>query len=192
MDARQVVVAYDFSETADIALERAVELAVRSPDHVLHFVSVIDPHRGFGLEEGEHVDWRYAEKVQHELLAALKEIFAERAEGKEIHFFVHALIGNAADEILKLAEDVGADMIVIGSHGRTGLRRLLLGSVSEAVVRRAQCAVIVARPKGYEDVALEKVVEVVRPDGVHRHARPHRYSYSSSVVQTRPADWPLN
>lgn len=192
MDARQVVVAYDFSETADIALERAVELAVRAPDHVLHFVSVIDPHRGFGLEEGEHVDWRYAEKVQQELLAALKEIFAERAEGREIHFFVHALIGNAADEILKLAEDVGADMVVIGSHGRTGLKRLLLGSVSEAVVRRARCPVIVARPKAYEDVALEKVVEVTRPDGVHRHARPHRYSYSSSVVQTRPSDWPLN
>jgi nucleotide-binding universal stress UspA family protein len=192
MNAKQVVVAYDFSETADVALERAVELACRAPHHVLHFVSVIDPHRGFGLSPDEQVDYQYAEKIQQQLLARLRDIFAARSPETEVHFFVHALIGSAVGEILGLAEDVGADLIVIGSHGRTGLRRILLGSVSEAVVRNARCAVIVARPKEYEDVALETVTQIDRTGSPVRHPRPHRYSYSSSIIQTRPSAWPLH
>ncbi len=50
--------------------------------------------------------------------------------------------GPAADETLRVAEDVGADLIVLGTHGRTGLRRLLTGSVAEAVLRRAPCPVL--------------------------------------------------
>jgi nucleotide-binding universal stress UspA family protein len=182
-------VAYDFSEPADVALERAVELACRAPEHLLHFIAVIDPHRGFGLESDEKVDYRYAEKIQNELLGRLRDIFAARTTVGEVHFFVHARIGNATDEILGLAEDVGADLIVIGSHGRTGLRRLLLGSTSEQVVRNAKCPVIVARAKEYKAVQLEQVIENEHP---HKRMRPHRYSYTSSAVMSRPNDWPLN
>ncbi|MCA9680096.1 MAG: universal stress protein [Kofleriaceae bacterium] len=190
MDNKQVVVAYDFSETADLALERAVELACRAPHHILHFVTAIDPHRGLGLEPNEVVDYHYAERIQDLLTERLKNIFTARAPTTEVHFFVHARIGNAVDEILGLAEDVGADLVVIGSHGRTGLRRILLGSVSEAVVRNARCAVIIARAKEYKDVELEKVIDV--PGDHARKARPHRYSYSENRVMSRPRDWPLN
>ena len=53
--------------------------------------------------------------------------------------------GNPAEEILCAADDVGADLIVMGSHGRTGLGRLLMGSVAEAVMRRAGCPVLLAK-----------------------------------------------
>jgi nucleotide-binding universal stress UspA family protein len=53
--------------------------------------------------------------------------------------------GDAADVICKEAADRGADVIVVGTHGRTGLKRLFLGSVSEHVVRRAPCPVLVVR-----------------------------------------------
>jgi nucleotide-binding universal stress UspA family protein len=53
--------------------------------------------------------------------------------------------GDAATEIVALAEDLKADLIVMGTHGRTGLRRLALGSVAEAVLRRAPCPVLTVK-----------------------------------------------
>lgn len=193
MDTKHVVVAYDFSAPADAALDRAVALASRAPEHALHFVTVLHPTRGLGLDADVEVDYRYAEKIQQDLLTRLTEIFAATAPEKEVHFFVHVLIGDAVAEILATAEDVGADLIVVGSHGRTGVRRMMLGSISESIVRGAGCAVIVARPKSYADVALEQVVDAHPGEGDHHpRSRAHRYSYSSSVIQARPPEWPLN
>jgi nucleotide-binding universal stress UspA family protein len=185
MDAKQVVVAYDFSGTADVALERAVDIACRAPTHVLHFIAAIDPRRGIGHEPHGAIDLEYAEKVQSRLDEKLRAEFAQRAPSGEPVYFIHARIGHPIDEILGLADDVGADMIVIGSHGRTGLRRLFLGSTSEAVVRRAKCPVIVARPKGYAHIDLDKIVEVPREPG-HRHRRVH----GTGPKVVGPMQWP--
>jgi nucleotide-binding universal stress UspA family protein len=191
MQAKQVVVAYDFSEAADVALDRAVELACRAPNHVLHFVAAIDPDDGLGLEPDELVDYRYAERVQSALLERLGAIFAARAPEQSIEFFVHARIGDAVEEILDLAREIGADLIVIGTHGRTGIRRFLLGSTTEAVVRAAGCPVIVARDKEYADVRLDKVTRIER-EGPPLRIRPRRYSYTAAAIPVRPDDWPLH
>jgi universal stress protein A len=179
MNKKQVVVAYDFSEPSDVALHRAVELACRAPDHVLHFIGVLS-----------HGDYHRAESVEERLVARIRAELVDQTMGHEVEFFVHARIGNAADEILRLAEDVGAEFIVIGSHGRTGVKRLLLGSVSEAVVRGARCAVIVARAREYADVQLDKVVAV----DVKSPPRelPHRYTYSRAGTLSRSNDWPIS
>jgi nucleotide-binding universal stress UspA family protein len=191
MSTKHVVVAYDFSNPGDVALERAVELACRAPEHVLHIVTVLDPHVGLGLEPGVPIDYRYAEKLQRELLDKLHAIFTFRGPKDEVHFFVHVLIGDAVAELLATAEDLGADLVIVGSHGRTGFRRLVLGSVSEGVVRGAGCPVIVARPKSYRDVPLAEMLDTEHPLQPRR-IRPHRYSYTSSIIQTRPPEWPLN
>lgn len=188
MDTRQIVVAYDFSPEADVALERAIEIACRAPDHVLHFLTAIDPHRGVGLEANEVVTYEYAEQIAKTLGDRLAEIFAVRSPDRPIQYFVHSRIGDPVEEILDLAADFGADLIVVGSHGRTGIKRLLLGSVSEAVVRRAGCPVIVARKKRYKDVPLEKVIEV---EAHPRHVRSHQYSYAGHPTMTRPSTSPL-
>ena len=60
----------------------------------------------------------------------------------EIKFERRFLVGSPADEIVKCAAAEGADMIVMGTHGRTGVVRLLLGSVAEAILRHAQCPVL--------------------------------------------------
>jgi nucleotide-binding universal stress UspA family protein len=185
MDAKQVVVAYDFSGTADVALERAVDIACRAPAHVLHFIAAIDPRRGLGHEPHGAIDLEYAERIQARLAEKLATSFAQRTPTGEPVYFIHARIGHPIDEILGLADDVGADMIVIGSHGRTGIRRLFLGSTSEAVVRRARCPVIVARAKGYDHVDLDKIVEVPREPG-HRHRRV----FGTGPKVVGPMQWP--
>lgn len=57
----------------------------------------------------------------------------------------HVLAGSPVAEILRLAEDTGCDLIVLGTHGWTGLGRLLMGSVAEGVLRRAGCPVLTVR-----------------------------------------------
>ncbi|HEY0986374.1 MAG TPA: universal stress protein, partial [Kofleriaceae bacterium] len=103
-------------------------------------------------------------------------------------FFVHVRIGRAAEEILELARDVGADLIIVGSKGLTGVERLVIGSVAERVVREAGCTVEVARPKTYEHVELLDVSKAEHP---HHYTPPHRYTYRSSCVNLRPDEWPL-
>jgi len=187
---QHVVVAYDFSSSAEEALARAVEVACRAPQHILHVITVIDPHRGAAIEPTQHVDYAYAERIQEKVKERLTAAFAGRDAAAEVHFFVYGRIGKPVEEVLGLAQEVGADLLFIGSHGRKGIERLLLGSVSERVVREARCPVMVVRHKSYVDVELEPVVEVA---GEHRHyVRPHRYSYVDRRVETRPNNWPIS
>ena len=61
---------------------------------------------------------------------------------KTIRYEHRLLLGSAADEIVRLAAEENVNMIVIGSHGRTGLTRVLMGSVAESVTRKATCPVL--------------------------------------------------
>jgi hypothetical protein len=107
-----------------------------------------------------------------------------------VQFYVHARIGSPVAEILQLAQEVGADLIFIGSHDKTGVERLLLGSVSARVVRDAKCAVLVARPKTYGDIDL---LHVTRYEHERKpYSPPHRYTYTNRQVLLRPNDWPLS
>ena len=185
----QVVVAYDFSPSAEEALLRAIEVACRAPQHVLHVAAAIDPRQGLAISPTNHVDYPYAQKIQEMVTERLTAGFAGRKSASEVQFFVHARIGKPADEILDLAAEVGADMIFIGTHGKTGLDRLVLGSVSERVVREARCPVMVVRPKTYPERHLTHVFKFEHDCPMY--TPPHRYSYVDQRVIMRPKDWPL-
>lgn len=185
-----VVVGHDFSPSGLVALQRAVALAARAPNHVLHVLCVLDaraPLANIPADDG--VDYRYAERVQdvlaHEVRRELEAIGAET-----VHVFCYARIGKPAEEVLRLAREVGADSIILGNHDVTGLERMLLGSTSEKVVREAGCSVEIVRPKRYDDVDLLDIVEV-EPDHDHPYAPPHRYTYEDTRVNLRPNEWPL-
>jgi nucleotide-binding universal stress UspA family protein len=66
--------------------------------------------------------------------------------------------GDAVTEILGVAEETNADLIVMGTHGRTGLSRLLMGSVAEQVVRKASCPVLTVRTPFHERVASDELL----------------------------------
>ncbi|MGE0868997.1 MAG: universal stress protein [Kofleriaceae bacterium] len=188
--AVQVVVAYDFSPSADQALARAVEVAARAPQHVLHVVAALDARDRIIVKGGfESITYETAEHIQDALRDQVTAAFAGRPTASEVQFFVHARIGKPAEEILGLAADVGADLIFIGSHGKIGLERLLLGSVSERVVREAQCPVMICREKTYADVDLMRVIRYDHPRAPHR--APHSYTYVDNRVIHRPRDWPI-
>lgn len=184
-----VVVGYDFSHSGRAALRRAVTLAGRAPFHVLHVVCVVDPKAAIpSLPSYNGVDYMYAARVQEALAAETQQELEQADVHGSVHFFVHARIGEAAPEILALAAEIGADLIIVGSKGMTGLERLILGSTSEQVMREAGCTVEIARPKRYPDVELIPV-EPVEP--VHSYVPPHRYTYEDRRVSLRPVEWPL-
>ena len=186
----QVVVAYDFSPSSEQALARAIEVAARAPQHVLHIVAAIDSHASIaGSGAFKHVTYEEAEAVQRSIIANVTTAFAGRETAAAVQFFVHARIGKPADEILAVASEVGADLIFIGSHGKTGVERLVIGSVSERVVREAKCPVLVARAKGYADIDLLRVTRYEHARA--RHREPHCYTYTNRQVLLRPDAWPL-
>jgi len=185
----QVVVGYDFSKSSRAAMYRAIAVAKRAPFHVLHFVCVIEPRGSIpGLPHHGRADYDYAAHVQQALTDVIAEELRAAPIADRVHFYVHARIGTPADEILMLAREVGADLIIVGSKGVTGVERMMLGSVSEHVVREAGCTVEVARPKTYAYVELLDV-ETVEP--THRYVPPHRYTYDQQCATMRPDEWPL-
>jgi nucleotide-binding universal stress UspA family protein len=184
----QVVVGYDFSHSGDAAMARAIALAARAPFHVLHFACIVDRHTPLPAGGREHVDFAYTERLQRTLTDVIaQELRAADVEGR-VHFFVHVRIGKPAEELLGVAHDVGADLIIVGSKGLTGVERLVLGSVSETVVREAKCTVEVARPKTYDHVELSNIVD---HEPQLSYVPPHRYSYEDHRVELRPIEWPL-
>jgi universal stress protein A len=79
--------------------------------------------------------------------AELEKLAAAHLEGREVAYKIETRSGEAADGILVQAEEMDADLIVLATHGRTGVRHFLIGSVAERVIRRSQRPVLVVRPK---------------------------------------------
>jgi nucleotide-binding universal stress UspA family protein len=127
----------DFSTPAEAALQLACALA---RDHqarlvVLHVVVPPPIVYSEGIVPPEPQDpWREAEGNLERLVVPAAGIRAER----------RLVQGDPVAQILRAAQDVSAELIVMGTHGRTGLLRLLMGSVAEVVVRRASCPVLTA------------------------------------------------
>lgn len=185
----QIVVAYDFTANARTAAVRAIARA-RLSRAVLHFLCVVEPHGTIlAVPRQGPVDFAYVEKVQKELAQDIASELALAEISDPLEFFAHVRIGKPVEEILRLAAEVGADAIVLGTRGHTGLQRYVLGSVAERVVREAGCPVEVVREKRYEHVELQKVTEVKEPH--HAYVPPHRYSYEARQLQMRPSEWPI-
>lgn len=140
----RIVLAFDGSPTAEEALERAIDMA-NSWSSQLAIVVVYQPPvlwvvgpappDVWPVDEGRALNRllrRAVKKAEDEGVKDLKGVFLQ---------------GIPADEILRYAEDNKADLIVMGSRGRSPASRLLMGSVSDAVVHHAAIAVHVVRPR---------------------------------------------
>lgn len=141
----RIVVAIDNSDPSDAAIELATKLAVIHGSR-LSFCHVVDENTLYE-EAANYGGATYP--VLHEWLdeaTILSRTAAEQAEGVGIRSVETAVLtGNPAAEILKFVAGQRADLIVVGAHGRRGLRHLLIGSVAHALVRRSTTPVLVVR-----------------------------------------------
>jgi nucleotide-binding universal stress UspA family protein len=133
-----VLVAYDGSEQSEFALEMATEAF---PERTLCLVYVIEPLADH-TEAGGYSATRYQQEFER-AESMLGEVIDSLPDGQSAEQVVR--YGRPIHELLAVADERDVEHIVIGSHGRDGARRLLLGSVAETVVRRAEVPVTVVR-----------------------------------------------
>lgn len=131
-----VLLPYDFSNPATQAIETVRGMVAR-PEllYVLHVIPPLDSNSPAYLAGVLNLD-KLREHADAALVKALREAGAEQAQRR-------ISMGDPASEILDVAREIEADVIVIPSRGKTGLRRWVIGSVAERVVRRARCPVLV-------------------------------------------------
>ena len=138
---KTIVLPFDFSDESKSAIEDALTMAHATTR--LCALHVMLPLNFYitPVEPGTILDWGSDEERAKRTLAKMKE---------QIHFPHHQIecaikVGDPGLKIVDYAKKIGADIIVIPSHGQTGVKRMLLGSVSERVARHAECPVMILR-----------------------------------------------
>lgn len=145
--ATHILVPTDFSQASELAVEAAASLA-RKLGAKLTLVHVHDPEAlrppatiGWSSERQESVEKEIERAIDH----SFAELKSERLAGVEIADTVILHDSSPAQAICGYAERIDADLIVIATHGRTGLKHLLIGSVAERVVRHSAVPVLTLR-----------------------------------------------
>ena len=157
---RKIMVATDGSEEVIKAVDSAIEIAKIS-DAKLYAVHVIA--LGFySLTHSTDSEWDKAMKEQLTKEGKEATAYVENA-GKAANVKVESVIleGNPAEEIIDFAEKNDIDLIVMGTHGMTGIPRFLLGSVAENVVRHAKKAVLVVRGEAARKKTLLDLMQIL-------------------------------
>jgi nucleotide-binding universal stress UspA family protein len=152
LQLRKVLLPTDFSSCANYALSYAASIARATGATIIcvHVVEPIVPAVGYtGLAEPmpmADISEQLEDSAERQLpqLAECEEFNGLDVEEVIVH-------GDAAAEIVRVAGEREVDLIVVSSHGRTGLGRILFGSTAEAVVRHASCPVLVVKPPSQEE-----------------------------------------
>lgn len=139
-----VLVAYDGSDPAQKAVERAVTAADELGGEEVILLRVVEAADGM-LEAGVDIIQDRLKELREETPDELSEEITRILEAGDPEFQVETVVGKPAREIVSYAEEHDISEIVVGSHGREGISRVLLGNVAENVVRRAPTTVIVVR-----------------------------------------------
>jgi nucleotide-binding universal stress UspA family protein len=180
-----VLAAVAFDETGERALLESThhaQLRLYAELHVLHVAS--------GVSDS---------KASEESVAQIAEQLKARVQAVQVlrplKVTSHIRTGPTARAILQTAADIDADLIVVGTHKRSGVEKFVLGSVADRVLRDAHCPVLIAMPKDYVRAAEVDTIEPVCPDcrsvrqassnpsywcERHSHSRPRSHVYEPS------------
>lgn len=148
----RILVAIDLSENCVPALKQATSMARNTEADVTCLF--VMPSSGEEFDAFEAVykkDISRKKLLENYALPRVEEWIEQRSflESDEVN--LEARIGDPAEQIVEYASENGNDLIVMGTHGRSGFKRLWLGSVAERVTRTAHCPVLVIRSKSAED-----------------------------------------
>jgi nucleotide-binding universal stress UspA family protein len=138
MKPRTILIPTDFSKASDAALPHAEAVAKQQSASLL-ILHVEEPPLAYG---GGELYYGLPEPDSDRLLEMLEAV---KPSDPAVPYTHRLTIGDPAGEIVRIATEEGVEMIVMGTHGRTGVSRMLMGSVAESVVRRAPCPVLVYR-----------------------------------------------
>lgn len=190
-----IVVGVDFSETGDLALREAMRSArerFHSEIHVVHVVTEDEVEDADGVTDLERESDAVA-KIPARVWDRVWGVGKGTPEGlPHLQVAVHVRLGPPAAAIHQVAIDYDADLIVVGTHGRRGIRKLMLGSVAAELVEKARCSLMVVRAKDFEGAERSPVVEPAIPGEDLRRDRGRRsHVYHSSTLlnwSKRPTD----
>lgn len=147
---RRILWPTDFSRLAKAALPHAVRLAAdRGAELVV--LHVLPTPAIYAFPEVAGAAWDALERENHTIgKRRLRRVIAQ-LKSKAPALRMHSVLaeGVAVDQILRAAKRLRCDLIVLATHGRTGLQHVLMGSVAENVVRRAPCPVLTVRPSRF-------------------------------------------
>jgi nucleotide-binding universal stress UspA family protein len=139
---KRIVVAVDTSDYSEMVVARASAIAIAFSAEV-HLISVVGLPKLVASEADIGIqDVRISEK---EFQEHHKRLMHEYLKGRDLHIESHVLHGDPSGKILSYANEIGADLIVMGSKAYSRVQRFFLGGVSEDVVRNAKCSVMIAR-----------------------------------------------
>lgn len=182
----RVVVGSDFSELGDRAVLEGIRLCWLYPNAALHVITVAAESSAGVLLPGASLEVRpraEAVEIARAHVAELSRRYCESAPwpaGLD-KIAVYVVVGSPAERIVTLAGAIDADVIVIGTHARRGIDRMILGSVAQEVVKSAPCGVFVLRPRDFLDG--EKLPEIQPPLQPGEHALlPYRESVTYHYV----------
>ena len=143
--ARHVLVPFDDSERSTDALDFALDEHADDRITILHVIDPSDFYAATGMEGGAMANYDAIMEHQNERAENLLAEAVETASAAGVDVETDHVVGSVSRSILAYVEDHDVDHVVIGSHGRTGARRILLGSVAETVARRSPVPVTIVR-----------------------------------------------
>jgi nucleotide-binding universal stress UspA family protein len=146
---KKILAPVDFSKFSIDALRAALDISeIRGAEvTALHVTEEPSKPDTYGHSTVLHTNWQMIrERVFEESRAELETLTSEAGASQDVK--LETIMGDPTNEILRIAKDGNFDLIVMSTHGRTGLNRLLMGSVAERVIRHAPCPVFVIRGNG--------------------------------------------
>ncbi|MBI3940860.1 MAG: universal stress protein [Acidobacteria bacterium] len=151
MNVNNIVMATDFSEASLIALETALSLALESKAtlHLLHVVELPATGDPEAVGEVEALAGRLCDEGKQRLEALIPE-----NKEQDLTIETAVLRGSPASQIARFAKRIEADLLVVGTHGRRGWARVVMGSTAEQLLRHAPCQVLVVKPTVHSEVAV--------------------------------------
>lgn len=135
----KILVPYDVSPAADKAIDMAIRL-LRSSHGVMHVLSVVRPME-IAEDVGTEADMEHARTYYGGHFPPI----SRRAKAQGVGADFHVRVGHPAQQVVDFADEINADLIVMGHRGRSGIERFLLGSVARVVIDHANCPVLVVR-----------------------------------------------
>jgi len=161
-----ILFAADFSQNAKEAFGAACSLATPKETrlHILHVVQpdlVPEEPTFFGQASVQFYDVQKDGRSDEAVMQSMREVYAP---DRPCEVEYHTRHGDVSTEIVHMADELGADLLVVGAHGRTGLGWLLTGSVATSVLRRARCPVLALHSRERPPKVAEKPVVVLPTD----------------------------